>query len=193
MQDMCIMQTTHIHHTLPHPSHHAVSHIHPCMSLECTVLIHQAKQFAVTVIKEWEGTERCSVIECHINILNVLLCLEWVLDCHNKFPFISSEIELLHPLHFEQFAICEHILLQHPLIIQEVTIFGAQPESVVPTFPLPWSWICDLPPFCHHGGHIHIDGQWTQQMNWGPIPQIFFKAFVLEVQNWHAWIHKNFQ
>ena len=52
---------------------------------------------------------------------------------------MQLQIELLHILDFEAFAICEHITLQLLQIIQEVKfgLVGAQPESVVLTNHLP--------------------------------------------------------
>ena len=142
MQDMCIMQTLQWLALLTKHKYSWTVSSSFTMSLTFIVLVHHAMQLTFIAI-DWEGTERGVVIECHIKALNMLLQLALKQTC----PFFSSEIELLHPLDFEQFAICEHILLQHLLIIQEGTIFGAQPESVVPTFHLPWSWICDLLPF----------------------------------------------
>ena len=138
---MCIMQTLQWLALLTKHKYYWTASSSFTMSLTFTVLVHHAMQLTLTAI-EWEGTERGVVIECHITAPSIVQS-----NIENGCLFLFPQIELLHPLDFEQFAIFEHILLQHFLIIQEDTIFGAQPESVVPTFHLPWPWICDLLPF----------------------------------------------
>ena len=108
------------------------------MSLSVIVLVHQAIHLTFIAI-EWVGHESGVVVHSDSHVYTRWVVANMLEHCN----FLQSEVELLHPLDFEQCAICEHILLQHPLIIQELTSIGAQPESVVPTISLPWSWICD--------------------------------------------------
>ena len=72
MQDMCIMQTLQWFALLTKHTYSWTASSSFTMSLSFTVLVHYAMQLTF-ITREWEGTERGVVIECHIKAHNMLL------------------------------------------------------------------------------------------------------------------------